>query len=49
MFPGPIRLSIPNYISIGSAVFAQLTAHVRSNAINAPLKTLIAAINAVKK
>ena len=47
--PSPIQLSIPNSISIGSAVFAQLTAHVRSNAINAPLKTLIAAINAVKK
>jgi len=26
MFPGPTPLSIPNYISIGSAVFAQLTA-----------------------
>jgi len=26
MFPGPTGLSIPNYISIGSAVFAHLTA-----------------------
>jgi len=26
MFPGPTRLSIPNCILIGSAIFAQLTA-----------------------
>ena len=26
-FLGPIQLRIPNYISIGSAVYAQLTAH----------------------
>jgi len=46
MFPGPTRLCVPNCISIGSAVFAQLTAEspyiftrVRLNAINALLET----------
>jgi len=43
MFSGPTRHSIPNCISIGSAVFAQLTA------INAQFKKLIAAINTIKK
>jgi len=47
MLPGPTRFSIRNCISIGSAVFAELTAevhiqqNVRQHAINARFNKLI--------
>jgi len=38
MFLGPTRVPIPNGISIGSAVFAQLTAWQRVSVLYLPLK-----------
>jgi len=51
MFPVLTRLSIPNCISIGSAVFAQLmteSLYFTNHVINVRLKILITAIKTIK-